>query len=116
MNTALPAARPPARIGIIRGMANHPNRSRSKGPASSPTPEQIRETRMKAELSQSQAAALIDGTMRAWQGYECDEGAPDHRRMHAGLWRLFRARLAWAKGDMKALEKLLGAPPSRELP
>lgn len=91
-------------------MTNHPNRGRAGGPGANPTPDQIRDVRMAAGLSQSQAAALIDGTMRGWQGYEADQGAPDHRRMHPGLWRLFRARIAWRDEDYPAVEALLVDP------
>jgi hypothetical protein len=59
-----------------------------------PTPDEVREARHAAGLSQSRAAVLIDGTMRAWQGYEAGE-----RRMHPGLWRLARARMAAIRGD-----------------
>lgn len=86
-------------------MANHPNRSRSGDEGANPTPDEIRDARMAASLSQSQAAALIDGTMRGWQGYEAGE-----RRMHPGLWRLFRARLAWREQDAGKLARLLGEP------
>ncbi len=59
-----------------------------------PTPDDVRESRHAAGLSQAQAAVLIDGTMRAIQGYESGE-----RAMSAGLWRLFRARAALLRFD-----------------
>ncbi len=68
----------------------------------SPTPDAVREARHAAKLSQSQAAVLIDGTMRAWQGYEAGE-----RKMHPGLWRLFQARLAMRAGAMGSVTALL---------
>ncbi len=86
-------------------MTSHPNRGTR--PGITPTPDQVRAARMAAGLSQSQAAALIDGTTRSWQGYECDIGAPDHRRMHSGLWRLFRARTAVLAGAPALALKLL---------
>lgn len=64
-------------------MSNHPNRSRNNR-AASPTPAEIRSAREAAGLTQTEAAALIHGTMRAWQQYEAGE-----RMMHAGLWELF---------------------------
>lgn len=82
-------------------MSNHPNRS--GGDHANPTPDEVREARLAAGLSQSQAATLIDGTMRAIQGYEAGE-----RRMHAGLWRLFRARLSLLRGDRENALRILG--------
>jgi putative transcriptional regulator len=63
-------------------MPNHPNRSKSG--AANPKPETIRATRDAAGLTQTEAASLIHGTMRAWQEYEAG-----NRRMHPGLWELF---------------------------
>ena len=64
-------------------MTNHPNRSRGNS-ARNPTPEEIQARRISLGLTQSQAAALIHATERAWQGWEQGE-----RRMHPGLWELF---------------------------
>jgi putative transcriptional regulator len=66
-------------------MANHPNRSKS--PHASPKPEQIRAAREAAGLTQTEAAELIHGSLRAWQQYEAGD-----RIMHAGLWELFRLK------------------------
>lgn len=68
-------------------MGAHPNRG-PKGPSSNPTPEQVRAAREAAGLTQSQAATLIHSTMRAWQEWEVG-----NRRMHPGLWELFRAKV-----------------------
>lgn len=68
-------------------MVNHPNRGRA-GPASNPSPADVRAARESAGLTQTQAAALIHGTMRAWQEYEAG-----NRRLHPGLWELFRLKL-----------------------
>jgi putative transcriptional regulator len=74
-------------------MANHPNRGRRVlRPGVTPTPQEIRDARATAGLSQSNAAAKIHATLRAWQGWEADEGTPDHRRMHAGLFELFMVK------------------------
>jgi putative transcriptional regulator len=74
-------------------MANHPNRGRrSLAPGITPTPQEIRDARAVAGLSQSVAAAKIHATLRAWQGWEADEGTPDHRRMHPGLFELFMVK------------------------
>lgn len=68
-------------------MPTHPNRG-PKGPSANPAPEAIRAAREAAGLTQTAAAALIHGTMRAWQEYEAG-----NRRMHPGLWELFRLKL-----------------------
>jgi DNA-binding transcriptional regulator YiaG len=69
-------------------MPNHPNRTKGrKGPATNPSPEDIRAAREAAELSQTAAAALIHSTMRTWQDWEAGKA-----RMHPGLWELFRLK------------------------
>lgn len=68
-------------------MANHPNRG-PRGPASNPAPADIRAARESAGMTQTQAAQLIYSTMRAWQEWEAG-----NRRMHPGLWELFRIKL-----------------------
>lgn len=74
-------------------MTNHPNRGQ-RGPASNPTPGEIRAAREAAGLTQMQAAALIHGTLRAWQNWEAPPDDANARRMHPGLWELFRIRAA----------------------
>ncbi|MFA9439423.1 helix-turn-helix domain-containing protein [Uliginosibacterium sp. sgz301328] len=64
-------------------MANHPNRG-PKGPSANPDPIEVRAAREAAGLTQTQAAELIHGTLRAWQEWEAG-----NRRMHPGLWELF---------------------------
>lgn len=54
----------------------------------SPAPADIRAARQSAGLTQTQAAALIHGTMRAWQEYEAG-----NRKLHPGLWELFQRKL-----------------------
>lgn len=71
-------------------MPNHPNRG-SKGPASNPSPEDVRAAREAAGLTQTQAAALVHASTRNWQQWEQAEGA-NVRRMHPGLWELFRIK------------------------
>lgn len=68
-------------------MASHPNRG-PKGPFSNPTAADVREARQSAGLTQTQAAELVRGTMRAWQEWEAG-----NRRMHPGLWELFLLKL-----------------------
>lgn len=68
-------------------MTNHPNRGQ-KGPFSNPAPEDVRAARESAGLTQTQAAEMVRGTMRAWQEWEAG-----NRRMHPGLWELFQRKL-----------------------
>ena len=76
----LPALANPGRLEKI---VNHPNRGRPSA-ASNPAPDAIKEARAAAGLTQTAAAHLIGGTMRAWQEYEAG-----NRRLHPGLWELF---------------------------
>ena len=69
-------------------MASHPNRG-PKGPSANPAPEQVRAARESAGLTQTEAATLIHSTMRAWQEWEAG-----NRRMHPGLWELFRSKVS----------------------
>lgn len=73
-------------------MPNHPNRSRSS-PAGNPAPQDIRRAREAEGLTQTQAAALVRASLRNWQQWEADPGTINHRRMHPGLWDLFRIRV-----------------------
>lgn len=69
----------------LSDMANHPNRSkRSPSSGRNPTPAEILKAREAAQLTQSQAAEKVGGTLRAWQNYEGGQ-----RRMHPGLFELF---------------------------
>lgn len=52
--------------------------------ADSPTPEQIKESRMDAGLTQTQAADLIYSKIRSWQHWENGD-----RKMHPAFWELF---------------------------
>ena len=72
-------------------MANHPNRG-PKGPASNPSPEDVRSARESAGLTQTQAAALVYASLRNWQQWEQGEGASSARRMHPAIWELFRIK------------------------
>lgn len=55
-----------------------------------PTPAEVRAAREVAGLTQAQAAALVYVSLRNWQQWEQSEGASSARRMHPGLWELFR--------------------------
>lgn len=48
------------------------------------TPDQIKEARRKAGLTQEQAAKLVHVTTRAWQLWEAGD-----RKMHPACWELF---------------------------
>jgi DNA (cytosine-5)-methyltransferase 1 len=67
-------------------MPNHPNRG-PKGPSANPAPASIRSAREAAGLTQTQAAELVHGSLRTWQQWEAGD-----RRMHGGLWELFRLK------------------------
>ncbi|MCW5287482.1 helix-turn-helix domain-containing protein [Verminephrobacter eiseniae] len=58
----------------------------------SPTPVEVWAARERSGLTQTEAAALVHGTLRAWQGWEAPEGEPAARRMHPGLWELFQIK------------------------
>jgi len=71
-------------------MTAHPNRSkRPDASGANPSPEEIRATRDALGLTQRAAAALIYGTVRAWEDWEAGT-----RRMHPTSWELFRMRAA----------------------
>jgi putative transcriptional regulator len=83
-------------------VTTHPNRSRAAGPASNPRPDEIRAARAAAGLGQSEAAELIYASRDGWAKWEAGE-----RRMHPGLWALFRLRTgqhpsASLSGDLAA--------------
>jgi len=54
-----------------------------------PTPEKIKAARKAAGLSQSAAAELVHSKLRTWQQWEAG-----HRKIHPGLWELFRLKIA----------------------
>ncbi|MCG9005132.1 helix-turn-helix domain-containing protein [Laribacter hongkongensis] len=71
-------------------MSNHPNRSKGpKGPSANPAPTEIKSAREAAGLSQTAAADLVHSGLRTWQQWEAGD-----RRMHPGLWELFRIKIA----------------------
>jgi len=74
-------------------MPNHPNRG-PKGPASNPSPEQVRGAREAAGLTQAAAAAVVHTSTRSWQQWESPVGDRNHRRMHPAFWELFRIKSA----------------------
>lgn len=68
-------------------MPNHPNRGRG-GPSANPNPTDVIALREGAGLTQSQAAAMVHSGLRTWQQWEAGD-----RRMHPGLWELFRLKI-----------------------
>ena len=67
-------------------MTNHPNRGFS-GHFSTPTPQQVRDARKSAGMSQEAAALTIYASARAWQDWEGGQ-----RRMPGGMLELFRLK------------------------
>ena len=54
-----------------------------------PDPAEVKAAREAAGLSQTAAAALVYSGLRTWQQWEAGV-----RRMHPGLWELFRLKIA----------------------
>jgi len=76
-------------------MSNHPNRSRwTKTLARSPTPEEIRQLRENANLTQDEAAKLVHSTWKSWQKWEYGE-----RPMHPTFWELFCRKVTESRAD-----------------
>lgn len=68
-------------------MANHPNRSKQPGAQRDPRAADVVAAREAARITQSEAAAKVRGTLRAWQAYE--DAGENGRRMHPELFELF---------------------------
>jgi DNA (cytosine-5)-methyltransferase 1 len=58
-----------------------------------PTPDEIRDARHRAGLSQTQAAALVHAALSSWAKWESVSGDANHRQMPAWTWALFRLQL-----------------------
>lgn len=58
-----------------------------------PTPQQVKQARVAAGLTQTQAALLISPSetkpYRTWQNYETEIGEDGHRAIPRGIWELF---------------------------
>lgn len=63
----------------------------------SPTPAQVKAARIKAGLTPDAAAFIIYCGKRAWENWEKPESSPEHRKMHPGLWELFKRKV----GELK---------------
>lgn len=57
----------------------------------SPTPAAIRALRLRVNMTQAAAAALVCTVARNWQRWESGEAV-----MHPGLWKLFRIEIGMA--------------------
>lgn len=66
---------------------NHRNRSATHL-GHVPSADEVREARETAGLTQTEAAALIWCSLRAWQQWEAGD-----RRMHPAFWELFTIKL-----------------------
>lgn len=64
---------------------------RGLSPFTIPDPEQVRERRKLAGLTQTQAATLVCAKLRTWQDWEAGNSS-----MHAGLWELFNLKIKYA--------------------
>jgi DNA-binding transcriptional regulator YiaG len=63
----------------------------------SPAPAEIKEKRLAAGLTQTQAGALIETPLRTWQGWETEKGIRAHRKMDGRIWELWLLKLAETK-------------------
>lgn len=54
-----------------------------------PAPDAIRDARIGAGLTQTEAGQLVHVSQRAWARWEAGD-----REMHAGLWELFQIKTA----------------------
>ncbi|MEG3640683.1 helix-turn-helix transcriptional regulator [Magnetococcus sp. PR-3] len=54
-----------------------------------PTPEQIKQARKQAKLSQDNAAALVHATRKAWLRWEKKAEENEAREMPLASWELF---------------------------
>lgn len=62
-------------------------------PPASPTPEQIRELRLRAGLERREAAALVHAQKRTWEVWEAAAHSAAHRNMPASTWELFAIKV-----------------------
>ncbi len=58
-----------------------------------PTPEEVRQARENASLTQSQAAEMVSpaklAAYKTWAGYETARGQKNHRAIPLSTWELF---------------------------
>lgn len=58
-----------------------------------PTPEEIRQAREAAGLTQTQAAKLVHSPCRTWQNWETRKGSTENRAMPLASWELFTIKV-----------------------
>ncbi|HEX8883153.1 MAG TPA: hypothetical protein VF797_01535 [Noviherbaspirillum sp.] len=61
----------------------------------SPTAQEVRDLRAQANLTQTEAAAMVGASLRTWQQWEATDG-----KMHPGLWDLFQMRVGGLTGNV----------------
>ena len=61
--------------------------ARGLSPFAIPNPDEVRERRKLAGLTQTQAATLVCAKLRTWQDWEAG-----NVKMHPGLWELFNLK------------------------
>jgi hypothetical protein len=71
-----------------------------------PTPDDIREVRERAGLTQAQAATLIGRSLVWWQAIEAPVGSASSRRIDPLLWHVWRALVTTS--DAGAIESFRG--------
>jgi len=59
-----------------------------------PTPDQLKQARKDAGLTQTQSAQLLHKGLRTWQGWETAINKKGHRKMDVALWELFNLKIA----------------------
>ena len=66
-------------------------------PMTNPAPESVRNTRVRAGVSQLEASQMVRSGLRTWQQWEAGD-----RHMHAGLWELFLIKIRHLKARRRA--------------
>lgn len=85
-----------------RAHAKYKRMSKCKIP---PSPDEIRQAREDAGLSQTKAGELVHVACRTWQQWEAQPEIKSHQKMHPAFWELFNLKT-------KKLKKIKGASPS----
>lgn len=90
-------------------MSNHPNRGRPRNSPVHPTTEMIKAERAAAGLTQTEAAARIYCTLRAWQDWEGGQ-----RRMHPQFWESWLQKTKHLRAASAAPLEAAGKPAAGE--
>jgi len=82
----------------------------------SPTPQEIKQARTDAGLTQTQAAHQVHSSLRAWQQWEYAGAYPrSGRKMHPAVWELFLIkRLHPARNERTIDSSAKGLPRSEK--